>query len=1249
MWGELVAYAIRPKILYQISKWSVLKNMRTCCEITESGCKFAIFFLIIGILLPAYGVVYADERMGIENDTISVFFDKKTGGIQSGYAKCKNEKMEILGGGIVFYDHAGKEIKPIENKIAQSNGNITQYTKYSFGENVTVISKRGKALNFHWNARNHTNQQLLARINFEVHILLDGKRFYNGYETLDLTNGNSYKRWDGLVDRLQRIPLNCIYDDNVGVGMSISAEEFYSDWVPESRKNKDDTVIVAETMRIVLDPNGSYDGTFVLFGFSSKYQERAAVACWQSLYPNVFERKRNVDQRVYGISASYLSWSHNDVEKSRLFGADWEWCINPYRRNGDIADSERFWDYEPVRPMPQKFQMSRQAWLQKQRMLLARAKMSNVANCYYIASGVWAESQLASHFPDAIITNEQSAGGVYRICWGPEQDDSQAMFSYETSYGDFLRESLKNIAQRQDISAIAFDSPNSQLTYRGPVLKKIKHKSWDEKGPYVSNAVAVSKLLDFIPILKSANGKQMATITNINSFQHFLIAFHTDSCMIEGNPWREEPPFPIQYRYIMGQKGMTFWEGYGIGELIDLSKASDEQITQAYRGMADYVALRSIYVGVPYQHYFSNGIEYLVRLLPLVKELNNAIWQPILAFQSDNKKLWLSRYGQKYCSYLAIGNPTENSFAGKLTAFSDELGLPAGAVFAEYFGCETTNEIFSNETKVAYDIPSRKPRVFRSVMTLNNVLSAKVIASEHRDFGSITLNAKVTCSQGDPINVTLPIERGDYRLTAIIQDGARISFEEKSETATFDFSPSQQDALVITYDSVKTKLTEQQILANDALDEFLGPRLKIVTGKNEGDEFLGRRLKEFYRNYITVKKCDKSKAASCAVDIEISPSDRLPRNNVCLLFGESSLSLIRARMLDALPNRPWLTGIPGEGFLLFKGGDYEQLQEILYDYMNLLSRTKYADWFGSVYLNSSYYKLPMSKKERELFGEYYQIAFSRTKPEEISENNANIKKSTDVEPYRDAARVIIQPANTPNKNLFDSKAWVFNTAFPDKFETRRDADIFYSDGPSLQIKAKNSKASGYWRQIVDVVSGRTYLVHTWVKNKDGRILVRISGDYDRGSFDDRIYLLQGKPNFLEPVFLKSVDNKQTDKDEWVILAKAVKIPQGLNKLMVDFGSYFNTGEIWFDGMSIVEGLEPVELIVNSKKKLSSMTLYMQSTGDMVFSKRFEGEVYSYKTVVPDTTADQSYSLAITFVDGSRIREKYPCESQIFKR
>lgn len=697
-------------------------------------------------------------------------------------------------------------------------------------------------------------------ISFDLILNKNNLLVYNGKETLsNLNKTKNFNRWGGTTDSEERIPLNCIYNKNVGIASGISADEKHSECIPEIRINDNGTITVSQTIRITLyENNGQYEGTFVLIPFSPKYKERDGIARYHSLYPKRFKKNKDIDPRIHGIPATYLAWRMKDAEACRISGADWEWCYSPNRRNGDIADSKENYDYKPYRPFGKFYKVSREQFIARQKTRMNTGKWCNVAMMFYTLGHNTVDSKLADKFPDSKIT---TGSHCWRSVWGVPHDDAQTVFTYKTGYGDFFRKGIKEVFKRHDvISGLAIDAPYGIVRYRGSALKKIENVSWDNLGPYVASAVANAHIYEYVRTFEK-NGYKMGIINNINELGHYLDAFFADSAMIEKPAYHYKFPFGEQHRYCFGEKGLCWWEEYDLSALIDISKTSKEDIIDAIRGLADYTCLASIQWGITYSHTFSGGVEYLIRMLPVMKALNNAGWRPVIGFQSQNKNLWLSRYGEGFNSFVCVGNPTGKLVKDTLTIYMDELfryTLPIkqekcseNLVFVEFFGHKTENILNGRTNRINYDILSRKNRVFRAVMELDENASGKADIWQEKSYNQTTISANIS---GKINTIKLPLQGENKHLSKVMINDKPVKFTTSDSIAIVKCEGIGEFFLKVLYKSTRTNLKESELTEFKFLNKNLKTTFNIYCAEDTETEFLTKDFLNFLDIILVPKK-----------------------------------------------------------------------------------------------------------------------------------------------------------------------------------------------------------------------------------------------------------------------------------------------------------------------------------------------------------------------------------------------------------
>lgn len=94
--------------------------------------------------------------------------------------------------------------------------------------------------------------------------------------------------------------------------------------------------------------------------------------------------------------------------------------------------------------------------------------------------------------------------------------------------------------------------------------------------------------------------------------------------------------------------------------------------------------------------------------------------------------------------------------------------------------------------------------------------------------------------------------------------------------------------------------------------------------------------------------------------VKIQKLAELPKYTIVILNENGKLSSFDKFMVRKIP---FITGKPDKGILVMSGKSFNDLQKIVYDYMDILSDTSYRDYIGKVYKKKaeSIYLLPEEK------------------------------------------------------------------------------------------------------------------------------------------------------------------------------------------------------------------------------------------------------------------------------------------------
>ena len=888
----------------------------------------------------------------IQHPDLSARIDPATGVFHDLRVSVLGASLRCVEASIVIRNANGDAMTPTGVEAEQE----ALEQSYPFGSCRVRATCSDHSVDLHVRVANSTDAAQMVMLVFGVRLDPEGVKVFDGKKTHeDLTKLKDLKRSERETHA--RFPLVCAYNDGAGLALGVGAEDFHSEFIPEICPHGDGTISLRQTIRMTLFENGgTYEGRLHLIPFSPKYAERDAIARYQSLYPKRFTRRTDIDPRLHGFAAAYQSWKLDDPEMVRMTGGDWEWCISPSRRGGDITD--RFYEYEPTRPLS-KFRcryrergkwvhyprdVDRDTWLHHQKVQLDHSRACNVANGFYVIAHSWIDDLLAKQFPNS-HNSKHSPYPPWRANWGPPQDTARSIFTYKTSWGKVVRDMMQELCERDvPIAAIAFDSPSGSQKYRGPALRQIENVSWDEYGPYVAAGVGNAHLYEFVHTLKK-NGYTMGVLNNSHSISHILDAFYHDSTMVEANPWRYDRPWPILNRYAYGQKSATWWEGYHIDELLQLDKLSLDDLEDAVRGLADFTALNSFRCGITYPHYFSYGVEYLLRMIPAMKAVNRAGWRPVLGFSCTDERLEPARYGRGHTTFLTIGAWCREAVEDTLTARPGELWSDVvpptpskqahrPLVFADFFGHETANTVREDGVEVPVRVLGRKVKVLRCVMSLDPGARGQVTVTQTETYDRLTVQGIV---EGAIASAALPRVRGHKALTKVLVDG--------KEAANLAVVPlKDKRTLTCIYESSRTDLTQDDIASFRFLDDELKPTFRIRCGADADSKFLAERLVEFFRYYVAFKKKLK-RPWDFRLEADVRSAQTYPAHTVALLSNRSGESL---PVRQTVGTGPLIWGQPRNGLLVLSGDSFGALQISVYDLMNLLNATTFRDLIGTM-------------------------------------------------------------------------------------------------------------------------------------------------------------------------------------------------------------------------------------------------------------------------------------------------------------
>lgn len=185
--------------------------------------------------------------------------------------------------------------------------------------------------------------------------------------------------------------------------------------------------------------------------------------------------------------------------------------------------------------------------------------------------------------------------------------------------------------------------------------------------------------------------------------------------------------------------------------------------------------------------------------------------------------------------------------------------------------------------------------------------------------------------------------------------------------------------------------------------------------------------------------------------------------------------------------------------------------------------------------------------------------------------------------------------------------WRFGTAMPENFVAEWSTDA-HTERHSVRILSHSGRMSGYWAQTLPVKANENYRLTAWAKMTGGRILMYALG-YDatgksrRDLLDARRYLSCSADHPLVPVFLKPEYMPGVPPNEWRQMVLDFKPPEGIARITVHLGSYFQAGEMWFDDVALHAGSLDMTLSVKceaGEPAITRVSVLPMTGGDPVF-------------------------------------------------
>lgn len=544
-------------------------------------------------------------------------------------------------------------------------------------------------------------------------------------------DGYDEKPFKGTVKRAffldDTFPLGAAWCGENGRAIALGAEnkDSYADFSATAKELK------ISVHAAFLRKGAVYQLAIHSFDFNAKYGVRDAFARYYPLYPCRFKRDLRVNPAIYGIAAHYGSWRLADSEVCRMMNASWDWCIGAARSWGDICGKEQpvgngresyTWDAENnfrdrrgVYHKHKNAEMSKETFFSVLEERLGNGYYCGVANAYYVMALAKISPIIAKRFPDSVAVGKTFTEFGFNHA-------TEVFVFPELSWYRQLTNDFAQLVKEHDIGAIAFDVAFPRGVFRGDKLREMANVSWDEYGAGIVRGAGAAALYDYLRTLPCKKSQyRLGVISNSNGL-HISDKLYADTVMAESPPWEDRAPFPLRRRLVVGEKGLTLWEGCNPRMFApDFKLWPKDSRNSMLNSLGRCSVHRSFFAGasLPARGFLSH---YASLMSYAFVRMNAAGWKAVPGALADGKDWEIARYGDGTDSYLAVNNLSRDVRVVDMAVFPGEIATGRagaassdGCLFVPFYGGFATNVFGESECRVSAEVGGLGVGVFENI------------------------------------------------------------------------------------------------------------------------------------------------------------------------------------------------------------------------------------------------------------------------------------------------------------------------------------------------------------------------------------------------------------------------------------------------------------------------------------------------------------------------------------------------------
>ena len=840
----------------------------------RSGLRFLLACALVLLALPAFA-------LNFDCGTLDIAVDDATAQIVGARLPMLGTEFGLTGGLRLTEGVEAREIALAGGSVVDDQPATLRFVPEgeALAVDVAITCNDGW---FAWNVtlRNTGDERRLLAVSLPINVPGDGPiSAYDGFlPTEELTEA-----FDGPMYRTP-IPLAAAWSEEGGAATGINPRQVLSQIATSGAPLEGGGATVATRAQIVLDPGQTLSVDLFLCGMTGQWGRGEALHYWYASAPELFRPTQGIDPRILDASGQYLAWKrHPEItedyqvrERARRAHVGWDWCINPFKRAGDIVVREEWYDYTPANPdaLAEEDRVTWEEYRARRQERFEVGDRLGVAMLLYTPSQIWLEEQLArEQFPDAIV-EDPSVQTRYPKGYVKPQDSVVRVFPYNTSWGEQSKRDLAEVAEQLGLYGFSFDTATGPAKYRGPGMDGLPERGWDEDGPFVREGVAIRRLMDYVHTLKNEDGTTLGVVPNIRSSADYNCCMGADAALFEGEPWKGLRGREWALRDAIGTKPASWWEHYALDSFVDYRNMTRDEIAEAYQGMADFMCIESLHMGFWPTASFARGFQSMTgRYLPRIEDCIDAGWQPVTAARSDDFT-WITRYGAGLDTHLAVGNETPEAAEGTLVVANQWLDEDGRVpVFTMYDGAQlrtriTLREMPATETIGDGTMRSRLANVWLEVEGVTVPRRSAEVVTAVAAFDFTAPNYAATASwTGDRISrrLTLDVECGPAPLgdgVVRVPDGMQVTglkvsgeakpIEVEDGRLTIDVPDGVcETQVIVAFSSRIIEPPQEKLLdVNFLFEDKPAGFIVLPAEPTEAEEIAAERIVDYFQWYV---------------------------------------------------------------------------------------------------------------------------------------------------------------------------------------------------------------------------------------------------------------------------------------------------------------------------------------------------------------------------------------------------------------